>query len=271
MARKNLRVASGLMKKASLVGAFFIACGLPLAHAACPLARGLPTHAVKKVVDGDTLRLVDGRSVRLIGLNTPELASRGKPPQAFAEQARRQLEQLVAASDGQVALKVGQPARDHYGRTLAHAYGRDGRNLEEQMLAAGLGYLVAFAPQTALAGCQQAAERSARERRLGLWQRPPLLAPQQVVAGGFALIRGRVQRVERNRGGVWLEMSPALVLRVTPKLLPEFDIQALQRLAGREVEARGWVVDRARHVTLRPGQARWMLPLTAPVMLEEVR
>ncbi|MNE96036.1 hypothetical protein D3C80_1941940 [compost metagenome] len=41
-------------------------------------------------------------------------------------------------------------------------------------------------------------------------------------------------------------------------------------LEGREVVARGWVIDRSRRGGLKAGQARWMLPLTAPAMLERV-
>jgi len=50
--------------------------------------------------------------------------------------------------------------------------------------------------------------------------------------------------------------------------LARFDASALQALEGRRVEARGWVVDRARRGGLREEQARWMLPLTAPAMLQ---
>lgn len=270
MERNSLPGYSAPMKKASLVGAFFIGCAFSLAQAACPPARGLPQVAVERVLDGDTLRLVDGRSVRLIGLNTPELAHRGRADEPYALAAQRRLQQLVRASEGRVALQVGQPARDHYGRTLAHAYGRDGANLEEQMLASGLGYLVAFAPESALLACQQAAEQKAREAGRGLWSAPAFLQPAEVRRGGFALVRGRVQRVERNRGGAWLEMGDGLVLQLAPKLLATLDVESVQRLAGRQVEARGWVVDRARRGTVKPGQARWLLPITSAAMLEEL-
>ncbi|WP_229732103.1 thermonuclease family protein [Pseudomonas sp. N040] len=251
------------------MGAFFIGLlGCIAAQASCPLPGKLPTYRVERVVDGDTLRLMDGRSVRLVGLNTPELAHQGRPVQPFAHQAQQRLQQLVVANDSQVALQVGVPAKDHYGRTLAHVYDRQGRNLEQQLLAEGLGYQVAFAPETALVDCQRAAERQARQSARGLWRRPDILAPGQVRAGGFALIHGQVLKIERNRGGLWLDLGSSLVLQVKPKLFSQFDIQALQKLSGREVEVRGWVVDRARRGQTRPGQARWLLSLTSPVMLE---
>lgn len=260
---------SALLKKASLVGAFFVSVlYLAPAQAFCPAPGALASVKVQRVVDGDTLHLADGRSVRLIGLNSPELRRQGRSAEPFAEAARRRLSELVAANDGRVGLRLGRQAQDHYGRTLAHAYDAQGRNLEAQLLAEGLGYLVAVTPNVALVDCQRAAERSARQARAGLWRQPPVQAPERLSAGGFALIQGRVERVERNRGGLWLELGDSLVLRVAPPLLAGFDERQLRGLVGRQVEARGWVIDRARRGGVKPGQARWMLPLTHAAMLE---
>lgn len=260
---------SSLLKKASLVGAFFVSVVyLAPAQAFCPTPGKLPSAKVQRVVDGDTLRLQDGRSVRLIGLNSPELGRQGRSAEPFAEAARRRLGELVAANDGRVSLQLGREAKDHYGRTLAHAYDSQGRNLEAQLLAEGLGYLVAIAPNVALVECQQAAERSARQARAGLWRQARAITAQQLERGGFALIQGRVERVERNRGGVWLELADSLVLRVAPQALHAFDGRQLQGLVGRRIEARGWVIDRSRRGDVQPGQARWMLSLTHSAMLE---
>lgn len=258
-----------LLKKASLVGAFFVSgFYVSAALAFCPAPGHLPSAKVQRVVDGDTLRLADGRNVRLIGLNSPELGRQGRAAEPFADASRARLQALVAASDGLVSLQYGQQAKDHYGRTLAHAYDIRGRNLEAQLLGEGLGYRVAVVPNLALVQCQQAAERSARQARVGLWQRSPVKAAAQLQQGGFALLRGRIERIERNRGGMWLEMGDSLVLHIAPRALGNFDLRAVEGLAGRQVEARGWVVDRAKRGAMRKGQARWMLPLTDKSMLE---
>lgn len=259
-------------KKAPLWGAFFV-CGVVLLWSSlsgageCRAPGPLRPAQVARVVDGDTLRLVDGRSVRLIGVNAPELGRDGRPPEPFAEAAARHLEQLVAASGGQVALATGEQARDRYGRSLAHAFGRDGRNWEAQQLAAGFGFAVALAPNTALAGCQFVAEAGARAAGLGLWRRNPFVEAAQLRRGGFALVRGRVEQVARNRGGVWLELEGELVLQVAPGALAQFDERALLGLEGRMVEARGWVIDRRRRGAPGAGLARWLLPLSHPAML----
>ncbi|WP_454862829.1 thermonuclease family protein [Pseudomonas hormoni] len=258
-----------LMKKASLVGAFFVsAIWFSGAQAFCTVPSGLASVAVQRVVDGDTVRLSDGRSVRMIGLNTPELGKQGRSDEPFAVAARKRLEALVAASDGRVGVLPGKESKDHYGRTLAHLYGADGVNLEAQMLAEGLGFQVAVAPNVDLVTCQQAAEHSARQAGLGVWRQSPVLKAEQINASGFAVVSGRVSKVQRNRGGVWIELQDSLVLRVAPNLLGQFDVAALERLKGKQIEARGWVVDRSRRGGLKQGQARWLLPLTDPAMLQ---
>lgn len=260
---------SVLLKKASQVGAFFVSALFLLpAEAYCPTPGKLNSAKVQRVVDGDTVRLEDGRSIRLIGLNAPEMGRQGRSAEPFAEAARKRLAALIAANDGRVGVQPGREAKDRYGRTLAHLYDRDGRNLEAQLLAEGLGYRVAVAPNVALAACQLDAERQAREGRLGLWRKDPVIDAAQLKSGGFALVRGRVERVERNRGGIWIELQDSLVLRVAPPFQASFDLGDLQALAGRSVEARGWVIDRSRRGGVKPGQARWMLPLTHEAMLE---
>lgn len=263
-------VFHGISKKASLVGAFFMAvCFVADASAAaCPVPSSPKTVRVARVVDGDTLKLVDGRSVRLIGVNAPELAHHGRSEEPFAVAAQRRLQDLVAANDGEVGLVTGQQGKDKYGRTLAHAYDARGNNLESRLLAEGLGYLVAIAPNTDLTACQRAAEREARSAKLGLWKKSPVQTAQQLQESGFAVIRGRVEQVQRNRGGLWIDLDGPLVLRIQPRLVRQFDDATLRELKGRQIEARGWVIDRAERGGVKSGQARWMLPVTDPAMME---
>jgi len=260
------------MKKASLVGAFFVsAIWLSGAQAFCPAPAGLTSVTVQRVIDGDTLRLGDGRSVRMIGLNTPELGKQGRSDEPFAVAARQRLQALVEASGGRVGLRPGKQAQDHYGRTLAHIYSASGANLEAQMLADGLGFQVAVAPNVDLVACQQAAERSARQAGRGLWRQSPVVKSGQIQRSGFAVVSGRVSKVQRNLSGIWIELHDSLVLRVAPNLVGQFDNARWPALKGKQIEARGWIVDRSRRGGLQSGQSRWLLPLTDPSMLQTPR
>ncbi|MFJ4382959.1 thermonuclease family protein [Pseudomonas sp. NPDC089408] len=260
-----------LLKKAPLVGAFFVgAIWHHPAQAFCPLPDKPQQVAVRQVVDGDTLRLVDGRSVRLIGINAPEIGRKGRTSEPYADAARRRLQALVRSNDGRVGLVPGAEAKDKYGRTLAHVYGLNGDNLEAQLLSEGLGYRVAVAPNVRLSGCQQLAEQAARQAGVGVWRRSPVIPAGDVRQSGFAVVSGRIEGVERNRGGVWLNLGGAMVLQVPARLQRNFPASFFDNLKGREVEARGWVLDRSRKGGLKPGQRRWVLPLTDPSVLQRI-
>ncbi|MDB6144109.1 MAG: nuclease [Pseudomonas sp.] len=260
--------SSRLLKRASLAGAFFMsAIWLSAANALCPAPESVSEFAVQRVVDGDTVRLSDGRSVRMIGLNAPETGKKGRSAEPFADAAKHRLQRLVDENDGKVGVIVGEDPQDHYGRTLANLYGRQGINLEAQLLVEGLGYQVAIAPNVALLDCQQSAEQVARQVGLGLWKASPVQPVGQIANSGFAVVSGKITDVQRNGGGLWIELQGALVLRVAPNLISQFDVTRLQRLKGQSIEARGWVIDRSRRGGLQAGQARWMLPVTHPAML----
>lgn len=251
------------------MGAFFIVLFFCLATQACPAPGATRTVAVARVVDGDTLRLSDGRSLRLVGINAPELRPRDRSgPEPFAQAARQRLEQLVAANGGRVAIYPAQPERDRYGRALVHLFDARGRNLEAQLLAAGLGYFVAFAPASALAACQQASERAAREAAVGLWSGKAVQSASALRSSGFSVLRGEITAVERNAGGAWLAIGEALVLRIAEKDLGVFASALSQAAPGRRIEVRGWVVERRGRQAGEKQAQRWMLTLSDPLMLD---
>jgi len=256
------------LKKASLVGAFFVfaLCSLQV-QALCPVTGPLTQVDVASVTDGDTLRLRDGRRVRLLGLNAPEMGRKGRSAEPFAQTAKRRLQALIDADGGRIGLRLGRQARDHYGRVLAHAFDRQGANLEAALLAEGLGYFVAIAPNTALADCHRRAEQQARTASRGLWQRAPVIDAERVRRGGFAVVRARVERLEKNRSGLWLELEGPLVLQIPQQAMAGFDQNSLVGLRGREIEARGWVIDRKGRADLSR-QARWLIKISHPAMLD---
>ncbi len=251
-----------LVKKALMISAFFVPMGF--VQAACEAPAALTWHVLAKVVDGDTLKLADGRSVRLIGINTPELARQGRSAEPFAEQARRALQVELSASGGEVGLLLGRDRQDHYGRTLAHGFTRSGANLEEHLLRDGLGWQVAIAPNTQLAACHLAAERAAQQGKRGVWSRPLSAHVQQA---GFQPLLARVKAVQRNRGGIWLELENGAVARIAwahAKQAWPSDAQ----LKARQWLVKGWWRDRQREVAAS-GRARWLVDLQHPSMLRE--
>lgn len=259
-------------RKALLWSAFFVAwlIALPLKADPCaPVGAGSDV-AARFVIDGDTLELDDGRRVRLLGIDTPEIGRRGEPSEPFAQAARKRLEAL--ASEPGLRLHVGEDPRDRYGRTLAHLFVADGGNIEALLLEEGLGFALVVPPNDQMIACHGTAERRARSAGRGVWARSPVVPAREVRAGGFTLISGRIASVNEGGGHLWLDLDGPVTLRIGREERHAFTHmlsgQPLERWVGRQVQARGWVVDRQRKRQSPTRYKRFMLPVRHPFMLE---
>lgn len=259
-------------RKALLWSAFFVVwlIAMPLQADPC-VPVGVGSDAASRfVIDGDTLELADGRRVRLLGIDTPEIGRRGEPSEPFAQAAKKRLEQL--ATEPGMRMHVGEEPRDRYGRTLAHLFAADGRNIEAQLLEEGLGFALVVPPNDRMAACHGMAERRARSAGRGVWSRSPVVPAREVREGGFTLISGRIASVSEGAGHLWLDLDGPVTLRIgrdeRSAFMDQLPGQPPERWAGRQVQARGWVVDRRRNGQSPAGYKRFMLPVRHPFMLE---
>lgn len=96
------------------------------------------TVLVDKVHDGDTVRLRDGRGVRLFGLDAPEMGHGGRPNQVGAKEASRMLAEMVRGVE--LTLVPAPEAKASHGRIVAVLGLPDGRLVNEELIAAGLAF-----------------------------------------------------------------------------------------------------------------------------------
>lgn len=199
-----------------------------------PLSRQRESVEISSVVDGDTIRLTDGRKVRLIGINTPELHP---GPEPFANEAKRSLSRLLAGNEA--ILLPGLDDRDSHGRLLAHVFDMKGQSVEAALLLQGLGWHVAISPNLGLADCLSAMEQQARDQGKGVWSQPPTKV-SDVEHGGFYLLRGRVTKVTLARTW-WISLEGRVAARIAPQNQPQFLRSEIEGLTGRVIELRGWI------------------------------
>lgn len=268
----------------SMPGVFVSACRVfwlllafaPALHAAeCAPGGPLQAARVEFVIDGDTLALADGARVRLIGINAPETGHRDQPGEPFGAAAKKALAGLLPRG-AMVYLQDGAEARDRYGRRLAHAFRNpDGDSIEARLLREGLAQQVAIPPNTDFAACLQDAERAARAAGRGIWPEP-YFAPRDASAltaadAGYRRVRARIERVQRDRHGWWLETGGALTLRLNDGDARAFTSRP-EQWAGKTLIVRGWVRDRSASKAVRErGYAPLLLPLQHPAMIESIR
>lgn len=223
----------------------FLMCRVAAAAQNCSADRIKAHSRVVYVYDGDTVKLADGRRLRLIGIDTPELGRGGSPPQPYAVRARERLRALLDAHANRIGLRYDRVRRDRYQRTLAHVYLPDGTNAAAALLRQGLGAALAVPPNLWNLDCYRAAERQARTQRRGVWDlpayRPVEAADLKPDARGFRLVSGRVVKTGRRRGSLWLRLDGPVVLRIRRDDLRYFRTLRLRELTGRRVLARGWL------------------------------
>ncbi len=127
---------------------------------------------VTKVVDGDTIWVDNGgqrEKVRLIGMDTPEVADPRKPVQCFGREASARAEEILGGQSVYLETDPSQDAVDKYGRTLAYVWvdGRDLFNLD--MIANGYAHEYTYDLPYRYQDVFKAAERDARANNRGLW------------------------------------------------------------------------------------------------------
>lgn len=243
-----------------------------VASANCSLPGGEWQELVY-VYDGDTLKLKDGRKVRVLGVNTPELERKHewgyRPAEPLAAEAKRAAQGFFAGSK-RIRLVYDKQAKDRYKRTLAYVFDERGGSLESYLLRRGLAFHIAIPPNIALAECLAEVEVAARQQKLGVWsdENWPHLPAAEVGMGdaGFQRIRGRVASISTGKT-LWLELDGNVVLKVSATdrgHYPNFDWSGLQ---GRQLEVTGWLVDRGSKALAR-GHKRFVMPLRSPYAVQ---
>lgn len=126
-------------------------------------------HAVRRVVDGDTLELAGNVRVRLLGVDTPETVAPERPAEAWGAEASEFTKAFVAA--GAVRFTFDRERVDRYGRQLAFVW-RGDELLNERLIAEGLSPAVTMYPfSPAMKDRFRAAEREAKRKKIGIWSK----------------------------------------------------------------------------------------------------
>jgi endonuclease YncB( thermonuclease family) len=216
-----------------------------------------PTRTVTRIVDGETVALDDGTELRLIGALAPRAidadAEAGTwPAEAAATEALRAL--VLGKS---IELRFSGERTDRYGRPQAQAFliEGDGRRwVQGVLLQQGLARAYALAGGHKCSAELLAAERAAREARLGLWahaayQVRPADKPSELLhyRATFQIVEGVIVGVGQTRGSVYLNFDRNWRRGFSVSLRRD-DVGLLGTYAGkpktlesRKVRVRGWI------------------------------
>ncbi len=176
--------------------------------------------AVKKVVDGDTVELENGRMVRYIGIDTPE--TRRKVSGGWVEtgdvyglEAKRLNEEFVSGRS--VRLEFDLVKEDKYNRLLAYCFtDYQGREIlvQEELLRKGLAFLYTFPPNVKYVDRFVSALKEARDNRRGIWSQDLSIPSSSAVRfiGQRKIIEGVVKKTRSMESLVRLETDGVIIV-----------------------------------------------------------
>ena len=164
---------SGLFIMTAMASVALVGCTRPTPT---PTTVGAGTATVVHVLDGDTVIMdIDGteESVRLLGIDTPEIAHPDQPEECFGPEATARTEALLPPG-AKVRLERDLEARDRFDRLLAYVYrAADDLFVNEALVRGGYADTLSIRPNTAHEATFAAARSAARAAERGLWSRCP--------------------------------------------------------------------------------------------------
>lgn len=226
------------------------------AEAKCiPDPQDLVAISISHVFDGDSLKLTNGRQIRIIGINTPEQG------EFLADKARQVLRNNLQTNKNKqiVYMQQGKDKRDSYGRILAHLWisHQDGSWTSPaiNLLKQGLAFNIAIAPNLQYLPCYAEAEAQAKLAKRGLWAKwRPIASSSRNIKPGFTFIQGDITSItDKGRAGSELIMAGnKLGLWIPAKSYKLFGGKnGLQSLIGKSLIVRGWVYKYKKHPRLQ--------------------
>jgi len=191
------------------------------------------------IVDARSVRLDDGREVRLTGI---EPTTTTKPA-------------LTALLVGRkVTLRSTDDTPDRYGRQGALVFvGEDDTSVQAALLARGDAIVSAEITDRDCAAALMASEAEARREKKGNWADPSAIknaeSPDDILAGigRFMVVEGKVLSVRQAGAVTYLNFgrnwTRGFAVTISRRMLPAFESAgiSLKFLENRRIRVRGWV------------------------------
>jgi hypothetical protein len=194
---------------------------------------------VAAVVDAHSVRLDDGREVRLTGIEAT----------ATTKQA---LTSLLVGRD--ITLRSADDTPDRYGRQGALLFiGESETSVQAVLLAQGDALVSAEITDKECAAALMASETEARRQKKGNWADPSAIknaeSPDDILAGigRFMVVEGKVLSVRQAGATTYLNFgrnwTHGFAVTISKRALPVFENagMTLKSLENRRVRVRGWV------------------------------
>ncbi|MCR4324926.1 MAG: thermonuclease family protein [Candidatus Curtissbacteria bacterium] len=131
-------------------------------------------YKVTKVVDGDTIQVEGGKTIRYIGIDTPETSDPSKPVECYSKEATQKNRELVEGKEIRVEKDVSET--DQYQRLLRYVFVGD-VFVNEVLVKDGFAKATAYPPDTKKQDVFSKAQEDAKSNKSGLWGKCSTASP----------------------------------------------------------------------------------------------
>ncbi len=139
-------------------------------------------YRVARVIDGDSLKLDNGESIRLIGIDAPEIEDNAKLKKDLIEHHLTKSAELAMGRRAylftkrlvegkKVRLEFDKDRHDNYQRALAYVYLTNGIFVNAKIIAEGYAYPYPIKPDIKYAKLLNRFYKEAKENHRGLWKK----------------------------------------------------------------------------------------------------
>lgn len=130
-------------------------------------------YQVVSVLDGDTFEIKfdkGTRTVRMLGIDTPETVDPRKPIQCFGKEASDMTKSLLSHHTVSLRVDKTQSQTDKFGRLLAYVYRDDDLFINEYLLKNGFAREYTYSKAYSLQKQFKALQTEAKKEMVGLWK-----------------------------------------------------------------------------------------------------
>lgn len=129
-------------------------------------------YPVTYVIDGDTFKAdVEGRTItiRLLGINTPEMLDPRKPAECFGKEASDETKTLLSKRKVRLDSNPNREKLDKYRRYLFYAYRDDGLFVNEFLVGNGFAREYTYGRAYSFQAQFKKLEETAKSKGKGMW------------------------------------------------------------------------------------------------------
>jgi len=163
------------------------------------------------VIDGDTVRLANGKLLRYIGIDTPEtrIKENGRflyAPQPFAQEATRYNKKLV--DNKFISVEFDLERIDAYGRLLGYCF-VDGTLVNAKMIEEGFAVTCTIPPNIKYVDTLVRLQREAQRNKKGLWAAYAVIQAEDAYrySNQIRTVRGLVTRAHTSKKYISLALT----------------------------------------------------------------